>query len=77
MARVGENVKLPSGIVVRITCAADPARPWGAVHLGRHWCVLREFEKGYGVQHYFGGRSVPYQLAEADALALAEALNRA
>ena len=63
-----------------ITAAAAPTRPWGAVFLGRNWHVVRECPTGQApgrVQYYFGGTLGPLQLDEADALALAEMLNRA
>jgi hypothetical protein len=50
------------------------------VFLGRNWHIVRECPTGQapgGVQHYFGGMPGPLQLDEADALALAEMLNRA
>lgn len=50
------------------------------VFLGRNWHIVRECPTGQapgGVQHYFGGMPGPLQVDEADALALAEMLNRA
>ena len=76
--RVGDEVQLPSGMRVRVTATANPACPWGAVFLGRHWHVVRELPAGYArgrVQHFFGGRLGPLQLTEADAVVLAEILN--
>ena len=75
--RVGDKVMLPTGIAALVTRPADPARPWGAVHLGKNWHVVREQLAGGRVEHYFGGGRAPMQLSEADAIALAEALNRA
>jgi len=44
--RVGDTITLPSGMKFKVTCAADPKRPWAAVHLGRHWHVMRERQDG-------------------------------
>jgi hypothetical protein len=76
--RVGDEARLPSGLRVLITAAAEPLRPWGAVFLGRHWHVIRECAPGancLGVEHYFGGGVVPLQFDERDARALATTLN--
>ncbi len=75
--RVGDRITLPSGMKFKVTCAADPKRPWAAVHLGRHWHVMRERHDGgrLGVEHYFGGHLAPLQLDEADAESVAAILN--
>lgn len=76
--RVGDTVTLPSGLVVPITVAADPARPWAAIEVTHLWHVCRDHgHEQPGVSHYFGGRPHLLQLDEADARALAAALNRA
>jgi len=76
--RVGDTVTLPSGLVVPITVAADPGRPWAPIAVTHLWHVCRAHGHGEpGVSHYFGGRRHLLQLDEADARALAAALNRA
>lgn len=78
--KVDENVTLPSGLVVRLTVAADPARRWSAVEIGFRWHVCRQHADASQplVQHFFHPtRPHPLQLNEADAKALALALNRA
>jgi hypothetical protein len=74
---IGERVALPSGLSVLVTAAADPARPWQAMRAGTHWKVCRQQSQGdSAASAYFGGRRGALQLAEEDAKALAEALNR-
>jgi hypothetical protein len=78
--RIGGQMQLPSGRTVRITAKGAETRPWGAVFVGRSWHVVRECSAGDApgrVQIYFGGEPAPLQLDEADAIALADALNRA
>jgi hypothetical protein len=69
-------VQLPSGLVFKVTFASDPARPWRAVATGGLWRVWRESLEG-GVAYFYGGRTVPMKLSQADAEAVAAVLNRA
>jgi hypothetical protein len=69
-------VQLPSGLVFRVTFAADPARPWRVVTSGGYWRVSRERREG-GVAYFYGGRTAPMKLSLTDAEAVAEVLNRA
>jgi hypothetical protein len=65
---------------VCVTATGERSRPWAAVFLGRNWHVIRECAPGgncLGIEHYFGGQPAPLQLDEADAVALADSLNRA
>ncbi len=76
---VGETIKLPSGAEVRVTAAADSARPWQAIELGHAWQVIRmhhDLVVGHAT-HYFGGSKRPMQFDQVDAEVLAELLNRA
>jgi hypothetical protein len=78
--RVGEEVQLPSGLTVKITAAAVKTRPWAAVEVSYLWQVCRHHEDPATplVQHFFHPtRRHPLQLDEADAKALAAALNQA
>ena len=72
---VGDMVQLPSGLVFKVTFASDPARPWRAVQMGGHWRVSRERLEG-GVTYFYGGRTAPIKLNQADAEAVAAVLNR-
>lgn len=76
--RIGDLVSLPSGRKVRLMCAAEAGRPWAPIEVTpSYWHVCREHGvAGHaGVSHYFESRR-PLQLDEADARALAIALNR-
>jgi hypothetical protein len=77
--RVGDTLTLPSGEVVSITTAADPARPWRAHEVSVLWGVRREQPPGQvhrePWQHYHGDKPGPLLLAQRDAFALAYALN--
>lgn len=76
--RIGDEVTLPSGRKVKITAAGDPGRPWGAVESTWLWHVCRDHGRdGHPlVAFYFDPvRRTPMQLDEADAKALATALN--
>ena len=73
---VGDMVQLPSGLVFKVTFAFDPVRPWRAVQMGGHWRVSRERLEG-GVTYFYGGRTAPMKLNQADAEAVAAVLNRA
>lgn len=77
--RVGDGVTLPSGRVVRVTVAAEATRPWAAIETGWLWHVCRDHGRDHPlVSFYFDPvRRTPLQLDEADAKALAAALNRA
>ena len=75
---IGDEVALPSGRRIPVTCAPEPERPWQAVETGDGgWHVCRLHPSGRaGASFYFvPGRAFPLQLAQADALALAGALN--
>ena len=72
---VGDMVQLPSGLVFKVTFASDPARPWRAVQMGGHWRVSRDRLEG-GVTYFYGGRTTPMKLNQADAEAVAAVLNR-
>jgi hypothetical protein len=76
---VGDRVKLPSGTSVLITASHEDARPWQAIESGDAWHVCRFYQHAgqRGASFYFGGQRKPMQLDEADAKALAAALNRA
>lgn len=76
--QVGDTVTLPSGALVRITAAVDVKRPWGVVDVGGVWQVRRFLpdQSGSGWQYFFGAGPSPLQLAEGDAKALAQILNR-
>jgi hypothetical protein len=77
--RVGDELQLPSGRRVRVTAKRVRSRPWAAVFLDRSWHVVRECPPGadrLGVEHYFGGDPASLKLDWADAVALADALNR-
>jgi len=69
---------LPSGRHVKIVCAASRSRPWQAVETGFVWHVRRPHpypEQG-GASYYFDpAKPTPLQMDEADARALADALN--
>ena len=68
-------VRLPSGLDFKVTFAADPARPWGAVQVGSGWVIRRPRTLG-GVVTFYGGRNAPIKLEQADAEAVAAVLNR-
>ncbi len=72
---VGDMVQLPSGLVFKVTFALDPERPWRAVQVGRDWRVSRVRPQG-GVMYFYGGRTAPMTLNQADAEAVAAVLNR-
>jgi len=75
---VGDEVTLPSGRRVNLVCAASRARPWRATETGYVWhvCRLHHDVNQAGASYYFDpAKSTPLQLDEADAKALAEALN--
>ena len=75
---VGGQVTLPSGLVVLITVAADPDRPWSAVPLGHRWQVgrLHLNDGSSRLSLYHAGKRMPLQLDQVDARTLAEILNR-
>ena len=73
---VGKMVKLPSGLVFKVTFASDPARPWSAVQVGSDWRIRRKRLEG-GTVTFYGGRTVPLKVDQADAEAVAAFLNRA
>lgn len=78
--RVGDEVQLPSGLKIKVTAAAVRERPWAALEIGWTWQVCREHADASKplAEHYFHQqRNHPLQLDEADAKALAAALNRA
>jgi len=76
---IGDEVALPSGRRIPVTSAPEPDRPWQAVETGDggwHVCRLHTVQGRAGASFYFvPGRAVPLQLGQADALALAGALN--
>jgi hypothetical protein len=72
---LGDLVELPSGLVVKVTLPSDPARPWRAVQVADGWRVRRERLEG-GTSTFYGGRTVPPKVSQADAEAVAEVLNR-
>lgn len=78
--RVGDTLALPSGEVVYIATAADPARPWRAHQMGGLWGIRREQPPGQvhreAWQHYTGDKAIPLLLVEGDAVAFANGLNR-
>jgi hypothetical protein len=74
--RVGDMVQLPSGLVFKVTFAADPARPWGVVQVGDRWVIRRKRLEG-GTVSFYGGRNTPMKLELAEAEAVAAILNRA
>lgn len=78
--RVGDSATLPSGRVVCITLPADPRRPWRAHQVGDRWGVRREESASLVHQHawqvWTEDEAAPLRLDEADAVALAFALNR-
>ena len=73
---VGDMVQLPSGLVFKVTFASDPARPWSAVQVGSDWRIRRKRLEG-GTVTFYGGRTVPLKVDQADAEAVAAFLNRA
>ena len=72
---VGDMVQLPSGLVFKVTFAFDPEQPWRAVQMGANWRVSRQRPEA-GVTYFYGGRTAPMQLNQADAEAVAAVLNR-
>ena len=76
--KVGDEVRLPSGVSVRVTTAVDAKRPWSLVGVGHLWQIRRHQpdQSGSGWQYLLGGKPVPLQLGEADAKALVDMLNR-
>jgi hypothetical protein len=74
--RVGDVVQLPSGLVFKVTFAADSARPWGPVQAANGWVVRRKRLGGRSVTFY-GGRNAPLKVELSEAEAVAAVLNRA
>ncbi len=76
--KVGDEVRLPSGVSVRVTTAVDAKRPWSLVGVGHVWQIRRHQpdQSGSGWQYFFGTSPVPLQLDEADAAALMKILNQ-
>ncbi len=75
---VGDELKLPSGRHVKVVCAASRTRRWQAIETGYVWhvCRLGLHAGRAGASYYFDpAKPTPLQLDEADAKALAEALN--
>jgi hypothetical protein len=75
---IGDAVKLPSGRYVKIVCRSSASRPWQAAKTGYVWHVCRPHQDAAqaGASYYFDpAKPTPLQLDEADAKALAEALN--
>jgi hypothetical protein len=78
--RVGDKLTLPSGEVVHVSMAADPARPWRPHKVGTSWGLRREQPPGQVHReiwlYYTGDQPLPLRLDERDAAALAFELNR-
>ena len=77
--KLGDVVRLPSGLEARITSAANPQSPWRVVSAGAVSLLFRVAtgEDDRPFVHFFGGDEAPSQFVPTDAAVLAELLNRA
>ncbi len=76
---LGDAVRLPGGLVVKVPMHAVRERPWAAVGIGSVWHVCgHRGDDQRAVSYFFDRmRGTPLQLEEADARALAKILNAA
>jgi hypothetical protein len=76
---LGDPVRLPSGLVVKVPVQAVRERPWAAVGADSLWHVCGHRRDDQRSVSYFLDRmrGTPLQLEQADARALAKILNAA